>query len=179
MLDQVHGTDVVAFAGDPPWQRTVGVGDVLVVDDPVRPVAVWAADCAPVILADRRGRRLVAIHAGWRGLAAGVLDVAVGALGGRAGAAVLGPCIHPCCYEFGADDAARVAAGVGVAPAAVTSTTTAGTAALDLPAAVAVGLARHDVGLDAVGPCTACSARWYSHRARRDDGRHALTAWFE
>jgi copper oxidase (laccase) domain-containing protein len=93
--------------------------------------------------------------------------------------AVLGPCIHACCYEFGADDLERVAAGVGVDTDAVVGTTAWGSRALDVPAAVRAGLARRGVRLDAIGSCTGCDDRFHSHRRRAESGRHALVSWFE
>jgi copper oxidase (laccase) domain-containing protein len=178
MLDEVHGTAVRRAVGrdGSSGEGVVGVGDVLV-GEPGTPVAVWVADCAPVVLFDRDGAT-VACHAGWRGLAAGVIGVAVGQLGGPCAAAVLGPCIHPCCYEFGAAELAEVAAGLGVGPDAISGRTSGGSLALDVPAAVAVALARHGIALDVSGPCTGCDDRWYSHR-RGDPERQAVVAWSE
>jgi polyphenol oxidase len=181
MLDQVHGIDMYRSCPETPLTSVVGVGDVLVGEAPIegrvmRPVAVWAADCAPVMLFDRQGVP-VACHAGWRGLAAGVIDVAVAAAS-RPVVAVLGPCIHPCCYEFGERELARVAAGVGVGVDAVAATTSSGALALDVPAAVVVALARHDIDVVIGGACTACDGRWYSYR-RGDIERHAMIGWSE
>lgn len=183
MLDEVHGTDVVVI-GDPPittWPLA-GTGDVLVVERCDAMLAVWAADCAPIALFGSNGTSLVVAHAGWRGLACGVIDVAVDALestGTCVAAAVLGPCIHACCYEFGATDLDRVAVGVGASATAVAASTQWGTQALDVPAAVAAGLSRRGVELDAVGSCTGCETAFWSHRRRADLERHALVAWFE
>jgi copper oxidase (laccase) domain-containing protein len=177
MLDQVHGTGRVDHdscgptGGDP----VIGVGDVLVAVGG-RPVAIWAADCAPVVLVDDDGA-IVGCHAGWRGLAAGVIDVAAAA-GRVPRRAVLGPCIHPCCYEFGSAELERVAEGLGVAPSRITATTTSGSPALDVPTAVGLALGNHGIELDVVGPCTGCDRRWFSHR-RGDVGRHAVVAWSE
>jgi copper oxidase (laccase) domain-containing protein len=179
MLDEVHGTVVHACtaADVADADRPVAAeGDVLVGSgDPA--LAVWVGDCAPVVLVGDDGT-LVACHAGWRGLAAGVLDVAVDALDRPVVAAVLGPCIHPCCYEFGADDLATVARALGVDAAAVTGTTSAGAVALDIPAAVRAGLARRGVTVEVAGSCSRCDDRWFSHR-RGDPGRHAVVAWTE
>ena len=100
------------------------------------PVAVWAADCAPVALVGRRGT-IAMVHAGWRGLAAGVLDVAVRAVNDADGsvvAAVLGPTIGPCCYEFSAADISGVGAGVGAADPILVSTKFTGRLILAPPA---------------------------------------------
>jgi hypothetical protein len=145
-------------------------------------LAVWVADCAPIALFGANGTSRVVAHAGWRGLAGGVLDVAIDALestGTTVAAAVLGPCIHPCCYEFAGGDLDQVAAGVGASSSDVVGVTAWGTRALDVPGAVATGLARRGVALDNEGPCTGCDLRFRSHRRRAELERHALVAWFE
>jgi hypothetical protein len=67
--------------------------------------AIQTADCLPVLFADRAGSVVAAAHAGWRGLAAGVLDATLGAMGGDPGEilAWIGPGIGPGAYEVGAD----------------------------------------------------------------------------
>jgi polyphenol oxidase len=179
MLDEVHGTDVrwctaddVSTSASP----VAGTGDVLVgTGDPA--LSVWVGDCAPVVLIGGGGR-VAACHAGWRGLAAGIVDVAIAALDDAPVTALLGPCIHPCCYEFGAADLASVASGVGVAPTTIAGTTLAGALSLDVPAAVAAALAGHGVAVEVAGSCTGCDERWFSHR-RGDTGRHAVVVWSE
>lgn len=183
MVDEVHGIEVVDVDDlRAPWAPLVGVGDVLRAERSVEPMAVWAADCAPVALFGANGTSRVLVHAGWRGVASGVLDVAVDALestGTTTAAAVLGPCLHGCCNEFGADDLDRVAAGVGIGRADLASTTAWGTLGLDVPSAVIAGLTRRGIALDVVGPCTGCDVRFRSHRCRAEPERHALVAWFE
>jgi len=81
--------------------------DIAVTDDPLIALSVRAADCVPILLADRRTGAVAAVHAGWKGTAAGAGMVAVRALTSRYGAspndviAAVGPCIGPCCYEVG------------------------------------------------------------------------------
>jgi copper oxidase (laccase) domain-containing protein len=183
MVDEVHGVEVVDVDDlQSAWSPLAGVGDVLRADRSVEPLAVWAADCAPVALFGTNGTSRVLAHAGWRGLAGGVLDVAVDALestGTTVAAAVLGPCIHGCCNEFGADDLDRVAAGVGVGGDQVASTTAWGTLGLDVESAVIAGLGRRGIALDVAGPCTGCDDRFRSHRRRAELERHALVTWFE
>ncbi len=184
MADQVHGTAVVSVDTAPAAWPLAGRGDVLAVaptdvNSGPMPIAVWAADCAAVALFGAGGS-IVMFHAGWRGLAAGVVDVAIDAMAARADAvvaAVLGPVIHPCCYEFGEADVAAVAAGVHADIAAVTGATSSGARALDVPRAIRFGLAGRGVALDVTGPCTGCSDRWFSHRVHADGGRHAVVAW--
>lgn len=181
LADQVHGTSVIGVTQGERWP-TVGEADVLVADRE-RPTAigVWAADCAPIMLFGDAGT-VVGVHAGWRGLALGVVDAALAVLAARNElpvAAVVGPMIHAECYAFDAVDLAAVAAGVGVEPSAVTATTTGGLLALDVPAAVGAALAPSRVAPVFVGSCTGCDDRWFSHRSRRDVERHVLVAWTE
>ncbi|HEU5362042.1 MAG TPA: polyphenol oxidase family protein [Gaiellaceae bacterium] len=76
-------------------------GDGLWSDEPGLPMLAFSADCLPIAIARSDGeRRLAVVHAGWRGLAEGVVDAAVAALGGETVAAI-GPAIGPCCYEVG------------------------------------------------------------------------------
>lgn len=75
-LRQVHGTQVVRVAG------AVGepVADAAIADGPEQVCAILTADCIPVLFASRDGTRVAAAHAGWRGLAAGVLEATLDAL---------------------------------------------------------------------------------------------------
>ncbi len=183
LAEQVHGVDVHRFEHGVDSQcewPIAGQADVLVTTDGT-PFGIWAADCAPIFLIGASGM-IVGAHGGWRGLAAGVIDTAVEQVreaGDHVVTALVGPLIHPCCYEFGADDSAAVAAGVHADPEAVAGTTTDGQPALDVPATVRAGLAAHGIELDSVGPCTGCSDRWLSHRVRGDLERHVVVAWSE
>jgi polyphenol oxidase len=180
MLDEVHGVKVHRVGA-----LTAGVvagrGDVIVTAAPDVHLAVWAADCAPLVFVGASGTTVMA-HAGWRGLAMGIVDVAVDVLhhcDEAVEVAVLGPAIHACCYEFGDDDLRTVAEGAGVPPHLIRGRTSGGAPALDVPAAVRGALQRHGVELDVAGPCTGCDGSWFSHRVRRDEGRHAVIAWTE
>jgi hypothetical protein len=144
-------------------------------------LAVHTADCAPVVLLSE-GVVGVA-HAGWKGLLEGVIEAtadAMRALGAEHVSAVVGPHIGAECYEFGAADLDALAARLGDS---VRSSTSSGSAALDLGAGVRVALER--AGVEQVtedGPCTACTgdgSRWFSHRARGEAGRMATVVWLE
>jgi polyphenol oxidase len=77
-------------------------GDALWTDEPGVPLLALAADCVPIAIASTEGpATLAVVHAGWRGLAAGVIDSAVAALGPRPKRAIVGPAVGPCCYEVG------------------------------------------------------------------------------
>ena len=161
-LHQVHGAEVFVAGSHEPGVRGVSgqlpPADASVSTGPDAVLAVLTADCAPVALA---GPGVVgAVHAGWRGLAAGVVEAAVARvteLAGEAPSAVVGPCIHPCCYEFSPGDLKLVAQRLGDA---VESRTAAGNLALDVPAAVRIALSRAGVGeVTDLGVCTSCSPR--------------------
>jgi YfiH family protein len=83
-------------------------GDGLWSDEPGLPMLAMAADCLPIAIATTSGTpSLAVLHAGWRGLAEGVVEAGVLALGAGPKAAVIGPAIGPCCYEVGPEVAAR------------------------------------------------------------------------
>jgi len=84
------------------------VGDGLWSDEPGLPLLALAADCVPIAIVATSGRpALAVVHAGWRGLAGGVVGAAVAALGAPEAAAMIGPAIGPCCYEVGPEVSAR------------------------------------------------------------------------
>ena len=77
-------------------------GDGLWTDEPDLPLLAMSADCLPIAVATTAGpRRLAVLHAGWRGLAEGVVEAGVSTLGDASKAAIIGPAIGPCCYEVG------------------------------------------------------------------------------
>ena len=83
-------------------------GDGLWSDESGQPMLALAADCVPIAVAATEGKpRLAVLHAGWRGLAEGVVEAGVRALGEGRKAAVIGPAIGPCCYEVGPEVAER------------------------------------------------------------------------
>ncbi len=83
-------------------------GDALWTDEPALPMLALSADCVPIAIAATSGRpALAVVHAGWRGLAAGVVEAGVAALGETETAAVVGPAIGPCCYEVGPEVSAH------------------------------------------------------------------------
>ena len=175
-LRQVHGDTVVSVAAPGGEAGTKADASVTAASDCV--LAVLAADCAPVALVSNGGV-VAAAHAGWRGLVAGVLERAVDAVRNLGGSgdlkAVLGPCIHAECYQFGAADLAVVAAELGDG---VRATAADGHPALDVPAAVRASLRRAGVtAVDDVGVCTACSDDYFSWRARGELARQAMVVW--
>jgi YfiH family protein len=113
MVTQVHGRDVVVVRrGSPlpasrPKAEPRPEADVLVSSAPDIAIAVRAADCVPLLMADRTRGVVAAVHAGWRGTAGRAAVAAVEALGREFGTrpadlvAAIGPSIGACCYEVG------------------------------------------------------------------------------
>ncbi len=153
-----------------------GEGDAVVTEERGLALAVATADCVPVLIAGER--RLAAVHAGWRGLAAEVVARAVEALGEPATAlrAAIGPAIGPCCYEVGEDVAGAVAA---VSDPAVVLPGRGARPHLDLQAAARHQLARLGVRADIVARCTRCHPQelWSYRRDGAAAGRNLAFLW--
>jgi purine-nucleoside/S-methyl-5'-thioadenosine phosphorylase / adenosine deaminase len=136
--------------------------DGLWTDEPGLPILAMSADCLPIVLA-RIGKPGVAVlHAGWRGLLAGIAAAATAALGGDDLVAAVGPAIGPCCYEVGEEVAApfRERFGDDVVQESRLDLWTSAERALR-----AAGVER----VDRFDRCTACEPEWFfSHR--RDAG---------
>lgn len=168
--DEVHGTTVLAV--ESPGQHDFAVADAVVTRCRGAVLAVWTGDCAPVVLVGADGA-LGAAHAGWKGAFDGVLQATVHAMRSSEITAVLGPCIHPCCYEFGPELLSEFVARFGPAVAGRTSW---GTPALDMRAVARASLLEVGVALDDRSQCTGCHPRRFSsHRRRGQRGRQVLT----
>jgi hypothetical protein len=175
---QVHGSHVLRIAGPPepsaPLREADGQATAMRGLAPI----VLTADCLPIAIAG--GGAVAVVHAGWRGLAAGVVGEGIGAvraLGalGRLGAggelaAAIGPGAGPCCYEVG-DEVREAFAAYG--PQVLRGRN------VDLKAIARAQLRAegvpevHDVGL-----CTICTEEFFSHRREHGvTGRQAGVAW--
>jgi hypothetical protein len=184
-LDQVHGAAVATLdrAVAASARATPPVADAAITGDRGVVCAVLTADCLPVLFAARDGRAVGIAHAGWRGLAAGVLEATIAALAaqgvaGRDLLAWLGPAIGPQAFEVGAD----VVAAFGAGPADPCFVAQGGGKWL----ADLYGLARQRLaaaGVAAIaggGFCTHADAmRFYSYRRDRETGRLAALVWLE
>ena len=154
---QVHGADVLDCDGA---SEGVREGDALVTTRADNGVGVLTADCVPVLVLAESG--VAAIHAGWRGIVAGVVPAALARMDAPL-AAWVGPSIHACCYEVGPDvTSAFEELALPVAdPWHV-----------DPSAAVCAQLQR--AGIDRIAAsslCTSCDGRFFSHRRDRVTGR--------
>ena len=172
MADQRHGAGVVRV--DAPGAGDREPGDIVITDLDDVVLGCWVADCAPLVVIGA-GREFAVVHAGWRGLAGGVIQAAIGAFGEPVVGALLGPTIGPCCYEFGAAELDAVAAGVGCETSRISGSTRSGRRALDV--AAAVGAACDELAVERIGGCTGCEYPGFSHRVRTDRRRHVVAAW--
>jgi YfiH family protein len=179
-VHQVHGGHVVEVgSGSEAIVTRAGLpdGDAVLATDDGTCAVILVADCVPIAIGSPEGIR-VAVHAGWRGLVAGVVQNAAKAArsaGGTSLVAALGPCIGPCCYEFSPEDLKTVDQALGVRVRGVTDL---GSPALDLRAGALGVLESAGVEVCSVEPsCTSCSPGWYSARARSDTHRQALYVW--
>jgi len=100
-MKQVHGTDVADL--DALAESQVPVADAAVASKPGRVGVVLTADCMPLFLADESAERIAVAHAGWRGMAAGVIERTLEAMGSNPSRVMawMGPTIGPAAFEVG------------------------------------------------------------------------------
>jgi YfiH family protein len=176
-LNQVHGARVVDAAS----VRDVPDADASIATRPGVVCAIMTADCLPVLFADRAGAVVGAAHAGWRGLAQGVLQNTVMRMrdvGASEITAWLGPAIGPQAFEVGAEVRAAFADADPAAAAAFTAQAD-GKYLADIYLLARRALA--GCGVEQVsggGLCTVGdAARFYSYRRDRVTGRMASLIW--
>ena len=174
-LKQVHSPDVVAAdpaqvpTADASWTATPGTACV-----------VLTADCLPALFCDRAGTRVAAAHAGWRGLAGGVLENTVAALGVEPDELLvwLGPAIGPQSFEVGAEVREAFVAQHAEAERAFVPSANAGKYLADLYSLARIRLAA--IGVTAVhggGLDTFSDPRFFSYRRAARTGRFASLVW--
>lgn len=169
-LKQVHGKDAVEVD-----QESGRNGDAAISRERNTVCTVMIADCMPVFFADEGASVVGVAHAGWRGLAAGVLEASIDAMGVAPGKLIawMGPAIGPRVYEVGAD----VFEAFPEKDAFVANRP--GHWLLDLYALARARLARRGVRrVSGGGFCTYSDpARFFSHRRERAAGRMAAVIW--
>ncbi|WIF68580.1 peptidoglycan editing factor PgeF [Metapseudomonas otitidis] len=174
-LSQVHGTRVVEAdparveTADASWSQTPGIASL-----------VMTADCLPALFCNRDGTRVAAAHAGWRGLANGVLEATLDALATPADQILvwLGPAIGPDAFEVGPEVRDAFIAQHAEADAAFRPSANAGRYLADIYALARIRLAAR--GITAVyggGFCTVSDPRFYSYRRASLTGRFASLVW--
>jgi YfiH family protein len=175
-LRQVHGCAVAEGAAGE------CEADAAVARAPGEVCAVLTADCLPLLLCDRAGTRVGAVHAGWRGLAAGVIEAAVRRLDVPPGELLcwLGPAIGPDAFEVGPEVRERFLAGLGPG-AADACRPAAGRWLADLYALARQRLA--GLGVTRVWGGDLCTyadpGRFFSYRRDGVTGRMATLVWIE
>ena len=181
-LQQVHGPAVADIDDD----GALALADAAIARQPGRVCVVSIADCLPVLFADHDGRAVGVAHAGWRGLAAGVLQNTAVAMRRRLGDAerelfaYLGPAIGPAHFEVGAEVLDAMSERL---PRAVEAFRPLGQGKhlCDLFALARQALAQ--VGISGVfggADCTFADAtRFYSYRRDKVTGRHAALIWID
>ena len=178
-LQQVHGTRVHRV-GPEPASAVMPQADAAVCTERGQVLAILTADCLPVLFARRDGRAIGAAHAGWRGLAAGVLEATLAAMESPAEELIawLGPCIGADSYEVGAEVRAAFVAHDPEAATAFVATRP-GHWRCDL--ALLARQRLRALGLDAVhggGFDTLTDPRFYSYRGDAGrTGRFASLLW--
>ncbi|MCU7651032.1 peptidoglycan editing factor PgeF [Pseudomonas piscis] len=176
-LQQVHGVAVahadpaVVATADASWSATPGVA-----------CTVMTADCLPALFCNRAGTRVAAAHAGWRGLAAGVLEATLDHLDVPAGQVLvwLGPAIGPQRFEVGAEVREAFVTQLAEAEQAFVPSINAGRFMADIYQLARLRLAAR--GVTAVyggGYCTVSDPRFFSYRRNPRTGRFASLVWLE
>jgi YfiH family protein len=171
VVHQVHGSNVVRADGDVAAFRTRDA-DAIVAGEG-QACAVRVADCVPVLVGDRMSGTVAAIHAGWRGVASGVVPAAIAAMRAKPAAlvAAIGPCIEACCFEVGEEVADAITFAVPAPGVEVRRQ--GGKAWIDLVLAVRAQLEACGVpsaSVERVGGCTKCNAELYES-FRRDGAK--------
>ena len=180
-LSQIHSREIVvvqdavshpAPIGD---FGNIGQGDAIVSSSNTVAAAIFVADCAPIGIYDRASDLVAVVHAGWRGVASGVVANAIAKmrdLGAKDLTALLGPHARSCCYEFSPHDIEKVSSSVGCDLAARTR---AGDPSLDLERGIVFQLEELGVGLEHLSQeCTICDPRYFSYRGGDINARGAL-----
>lgn len=179
---QVHSTNVVTVGPDSAGRgfddpaEGIPATDALVTTAAGVPIAVLAADCVPLALVDPRTGQVAVVHAGWRGVAAGMVRAAVGTFADPSDVeAVVGPAIGPDHYEVGEDVASAVS---GASDGGAVIRRDGSRLLLDLPGTVARTLRHLGVKqVERAEECTACEPqRFFSHRRDGRTGRQGLIA---
>jgi YfiH family protein len=177
-LSQVHGCQVADSASDLPGCEA----DAVYSRQPGRVCAVLTADCLPLLMTDRAGRVVCAVHAGWRGLAAGVVESAVARLSTPPQELLvwLGPAIGPDAFEVG-DEVREVFVEQSAEDEAAFRRNERGRWLADIYRLARLRLQR--LGVDYVGGGDCCtwsqSSLFYSYRREGVTGRMASLIWLE
>ena len=174
---QVHGTlvrSVTSADAEPPELAATVDADGLVTDEPGVTLTVFSADCLPILFYDPVRRCIAAVHAGWRGTAAGIAACAVEAMISRYGCraedirAAIGPGISKCCFETTGDVPESLRAHLGAEAERCITDHENGKFHVDLKLANHIWLERSGIHPEHIATCCACTACepevFWSHR---------------
>ncbi|MEN8179942.1 MAG: peptidoglycan editing factor PgeF [Pseudomonadota bacterium] len=177
-LTQVHGCRIAMAELTRPGCEADGI----CTEQPGQICAVLTADCLPLLICDRQGERVCAVHAGWRGLAAGVIEAAIRKMGCPAADLLvwLGPAIGPGAFEVG-EDVRQVFVAQSQAAEAAFEPIGSGRWLADIYTLARQRLFRLGVGYVAGGEyCTVTDRkRFFSYRRDGVTGRMASLIWLE
>jgi hypothetical protein len=175
LVNQIHGSRVLV-AGERGAAHTLDEADAVVVGEG-NVGGIRVADCVPILVGDLVTGRAAAIHAGWRGIEAGVIGAALATLGDSRSTrvAAIGPCIGACCFEVEVDVADRIVRATR--DPGVVAGSSVGKARVDLRRSARAQLRAHGLSegdIDDVGGCTQCDKeRFFSFRRDGEaSGRH-------
>ena len=170
-LKQVHGTRVVRWGSDA-FDNGPPEADAIISDQPGSICVVRTADCLPILLCAGDGSEIGAIHAGWRGLAAGIIDKTLDAMNTAASDLVawLGPAISQPAFEIGLE--VREAFGRWGDDDELFQPNERGRVQADLPGLAKAMLAERDVATTDIAQCTYSQPQqFYSYRRDGETGR--------
>lgn len=182
-INQVHGHDVIELNSDDYQKLCLQAGDAnlpsdadaLYTRDQNLALVVQVADCLPILLSDKNGQEVAAVHAGWRGLASGVISQALEKFESKSLTAWLGPAIGPCHYQVDSGvydrfESASAFKSCGDGAHWMMSLETLATEQL-----IEGGL--DEVDIVATNTCTYCHERYFSYRREGQTGRFAALIW--
>lgn len=187
-LQQVHGTGVVALDAAQDMVRDGTAADACTATTVGLACTIMVADCLPVLFTDEAGERVAAAHAGWRGLAGGVLEQTARSFASSTDGAPrviawLGPCIGPKAFEVGPEVKAAFEAHAPEAAGCFQPSASPGKWLADLPALArqrlrAAGIAAVYGNDGGDSWCTVANpSRFFSHRRDGISGRFAALVW--
>jgi YfiH family protein len=184
-LNQVHGTQVI----DADLHHSgIPNADASVTTKPGRVLAIMTADCLPVLLASRNGKVVGAAHAGWRGLAAGVIEQTVALMRAKQGhtqtqseiLAYLGPAIGPHAFEVGSEVRDIYMAQNRASAACFEQLQEKGKYLTDIYGLACLRL--NALGIDVIeggGECTVQNPDYFSYRRDQKTGRMGSFIWID
>lgn len=180
-LNQVHGINVISAENERNVENKMPEADGCYTQQTKIACAVLTADCLPILLCDKKGHEVAAVHAGWRGLAAGVVANAIAKFrGNNQLMAFLGPAIGPFAFEVGAEVKQAFIQAIPNAEQAFKASYREKHYFADLYQLARLQLKQ--LGVEQVfggDCCTLSDQRFYSYRGQQVTGRMVSAIWLE